>query len=128
MEIVVRKWEHTSQKKRTSLSCVRFQSKIVRDLRTNTGQSFGSLALDVCGFIAVNQIGFGRFVDSRRESAESCGSSRFVTTGNGICHFFAKSADTALGSAIALGANFGLTNALLGRFGVGHDESGTVVK
>jgi hypothetical protein len=76
----------------------------------------------------VNQIGLRGLVHGRSESAHSGAGGSFVTTRHGISDFLAKRSDAAFGGAVTFRADFGLTNALLGRFGVGHGKKMTVVK
>jgi hypothetical protein len=70
----------------------------------------------------VNQVGLRCFVNSGGKNARSGSGRSFVAGSESVSYFLAESSDTAFRSAIALGANFSLADALLGRFGVGHDE------
>ena len=110
-------------KKRTrSLPCPQSFRRAVWISSSRCGKSLGGFALDVRGFVAVNQIGFGGFVHSRGKFADSSRRSGFVATGDSGEDFFAKSPDAALDGTVAIRADFGLTNAFFGGFGVGHDE------
>jgi hypothetical protein len=95
---------------------------------TGSGQGFGGFALDVRSFVAVNQIGLRGLVHGGSECAHGGAGGSFVTTRHGLGNFLAKRSDAALGGAVTFRAYFGLTNALLGRFGVGHGKKMTVVK
>jgi hypothetical protein len=98
--------------------------------RSSTGgcKSLGSFALDVRGFVAVNEVGLGSLIDGGSQFTHGSGSCGFVACGQSFGNFFAKRSDAAFGSAVAFRAHFGLTDALLGRFGVGHDKEMTELK
>ena len=82
-------------------------------LRASSGKCFSSFALNVRSFIAVNQIRFRSFINGSRERTNGSGRNSFITSGDrGEC-FFAKCFDAAFRGAIALRANFGLTDTLL---------------
>lgn len=95
---------------------------------TISRQRLGSLALDVSRFVAVDQIGFGSLVDGRRQLTHGRSGRCFIASAQSFRNFFAKRSDTTFRSAVAFRAHFGLTDALLGRFGVGHGVKMTVLK
>jgi hypothetical protein len=76
----------------------------------------------------VNEVGLGSLIYGGSQLAHSGRGSHFVAGGKGFRNFFAKRSDTAFRSAITFRAHFGLADALLGRFGVGHDKKMTELK
>ena len=92
---------------------VRWLLGSLSQLCASSSEGLSGLTLDVRGFVAVNQIGFCSFINGGRKSAHGSSGDSFVTSSNGGECFFAKCFDAAFRGAVALRANFGLTDTLL---------------